>query len=172
MIRDRGFIELTSATATPAQRKVLDDTRAHFGAVPPAVARLAIAPDFMPVFQAGIAAFDRTSLTPIEREVVILVLARDIGCSICTAMHTAMITKLGARELATAIGDRVALDDAKLAALARLTESMHATRGDVDAASWDAFLAAGYTRAQALEVVIGFGTYTMSMYANRLTQSH
>jgi AhpD family alkylhydroperoxidase len=169
---DRGFIQLTNETATPTQRKVLDDSRAHFGGVPPAVARLAISPEFMAAFQTGIAAFDRTSLTPVEREVVILVLARDIGCSICTTMHSAIIGKLGERAIAVALGDRIALVDPKLAALARFTESLLATRGDVDPASWEAFLTAGYTRAQALEILIGFGTYTMSTYANRLAGSH
>jgi hypothetical protein len=32
-----------------------------------------------------------------------------------------------------------------------------------------AFLASGYTRQNALEVVLGIGTYTMSTLANRLT---
>jgi len=169
---NHGFELLTNETATPAQRKVLDDTRAQFGGVPPAVARLAISPEFMAAFQTGIAAFDRTTLTPVEREIVILVLARDIGCSVCTTMHTAKIGKLGEKAIATALGDRIALPDPKLAALARFTESMLATRGDVDAASWEAFLDAGYTRTQALEILVGFGTYTMSTYANRLTGSH
>jgi hypothetical protein len=31
------------------------------------------------------------------------------------------------------------------------------------------FLACGYTRQHALEVVLGIGTYTMSTLANRLT---
>ena len=31
------------------------------------------------------------------------------------------------------------------------------------------FLAVGYTRQNALEVVLGIGTYTMSTLANRLT---
>jgi hypothetical protein len=32
-----------------------------------------------------------------------------------------------------------------------------------------AFLASGYTKQNALEVVLGIGTYTMSTLANRLT---
>ena len=34
-----------------------------------------------------------------------------------------------------------------------------------------AFLACGYTRQHALEVVLGIGTYTMSTLANRLTDA-
>jgi alkylhydroperoxidase family enzyme len=34
-----------------------------------------------------------------------------------------------------------------------------------------AFLAAGFTRAQALELLVGVGTYVMSTFSNRLTQA-
>jgi alkylhydroperoxidase family enzyme len=43
------------------------------------------------------------------------------------------------------------------------------TAGDVGDDALRAFLAAGYTRQNALEVVLGIGTYTMSTPANRLT---
>ena len=43
------------------------------------------------------------------------------------------------------------------------------TSGAVDDVTLRDFLAAGYTRANALEVVLGIGTYTMSTLANRLT---
>jgi AhpD family alkylhydroperoxidase len=167
----RGFHELTSADATPAQRQILDETRARFGMVPPAVARLARSPEMFRAFQAGTNAFDQTSLTPIEREVVILVLARDIGCDVCTAMHTALIARLGAREVAVEIAAGVP-DEPRLAALARFTASMLEHRGDPEPGVWDAFLAAGFTHEQALEIVIGIGIYTMSTYANRLTGAH
>ena len=41
--------------------------------------------------------------------------------------------------------------------------------GDVGDQTLQAFLASGYTRQNALEVVLGIGTYTMSTLANRLT---
>ena len=45
------------------------------------------------------------------------------------------------------------------------------TAGDVGDDALAAFLASGYTRQQALEVVLGIGTYTMSTLANRLTDA-
>jgi len=41
----------------------------------------------------------------------------------------------------------------------------------VSDAELDAFLAHGYTRQNALEVVLGIGTYTVSTFANRLTRA-
>jgi len=46
-----------------------------------------------------------------------------------------------------------------------------ATTGEVPEAEIDQFLAAGYTRRNALEVVLGIGTYTMSTLANRLVRA-
>ena len=43
------------------------------------------------------------------------------------------------------------------------------TAGDVDDVTLREFLARGYTTQNALEVVLGIGTYTMSTLANRLT---
>ena len=43
------------------------------------------------------------------------------------------------------------------------------TAGNVGDEALQAFLASGYTRQNALEVVLGIGTYTMSTLANRLT---
>ncbi|MFJ6697187.1 hypothetical protein ACIQM4_14105 [Streptomyces sp. NPDC091272] len=37
-------------------------------------------------------------------------------------------------------------------------------------AQLEAFCAAGYTRRNALEVVLGIGTYTLSTFANRLVE--
>ena len=43
------------------------------------------------------------------------------------------------------------------------------TAGDVSDQTLQDFLAHGYTTQNALEVVLGIGTYTMSTLANRLT---
>ena len=43
------------------------------------------------------------------------------------------------------------------------------TAGDVGDEAMRAFLSAGYTPRNALEVVLGIATYTLSTLANRLT---
>ena len=46
-----------------------------------------------------------------------------------------------------------------------------ATAGAVDDETMDAFLAAGYTPRNALEVVLGIGAYTTSTFANRMIKA-
>jgi AhpD family alkylhydroperoxidase len=166
---DRGFRDLDESTAPEAARPILAATRSDFGVVPSVVARMVAAPALFDAFRAATKAFDATSLSPVEREVVILVIARDVGCDVCITMHSRLLGRLGEAALAGKVASGVALEDTRLDALAGFTHDLLTTRGEVEAAAWNAFLEAGYTRAQALEILIGIGAYTMSTYANRLT---
>jgi len=57
----------------------------------------------------------------------------------------------------------------RLAAVREFTLRVLETAGDVGEPALRDFLAHGYTERNALEVVLGIGTYTMSTLANRLT---
>jgi alkylhydroperoxidase family enzyme len=85
-------------------------------------------------------------------------------------MHTATLAGMGAEPaLIAALRSQSPLPDEKLEALRLFTLEVIATAGGVSSAGLDAFLEAGYTQRNALEVVLGIGTYTMSTLANRLT---
>ena len=60
------------------------------------------------------------------------------------------------------------LPDPKLDALARFTRQMVEQRGWLDAATVQAFLDAGYSRAHVLDVLVGVTMKTLSNYANHL----
>jgi len=63
----------------------------------------------------------------------------------------------------------VPLADERLDAVRVFTLRVLDTAGDVGDQALRAFLTHGYTSQNALEVVLGIGTYTMSTLANRLT---
>ena len=85
-------------------------------------------------------------------------------------MHTARLTELTAQpDVITALRDSRPLPDRRLDAIRVFTLRVLDTAGDVGDDALRAFLASGYTRQNALEVVLGIGTYTMSTLANRLT---
>lgn len=142
------------------------------GVVPEAVAQLAASPELLTGFLDMTARFDRCTLDPIAREIVIMTVAVHNDCHICIAMHTGKLRKLGAApELAAALREKRALDDERLDAVRVFTLEVMATAGAVDTRSVDAFAAQGYTERNALEVVLGVGTYTISTYANRLVRA-
>ena len=116
------------------------------------------------------AIFDSTTLDPLAREVLVMTIATRNACHICVAMHTAALTALDASpELITALRGSEPLADERLDALRVFTLRVLDTAGDVGDAALRDFLARGYTTQNALEVVLGIGTYTMSTLANRLT---
>ena len=169
------FTEHTVESAPAGARRAMTTTTSHLGYLPSAVARMATSPDLLDGFLKLSAMFEGTTLDPIAREVLIMTIATRNGCHICVAMHTARLTALGADAQVIASlrkagrPDAEPLSDPALEAIRMFTLRVLDTAGDVGDAALRAFLASGYTSQNALEVVLGVGTYTMSTLANRLT---
>lgn len=162
------FTDHTVDTAPPAARRILTATTNQLGYLPVAVARLAEAPEVLDGFLKLSAMFEKTTLDPLAREVVIMTIATTNECHVCVAMHTAKLTKLGADpEVITALREQRQLPDARLDAVRTFTLEVLANKGN----DLEAFLEHGFTNQNALEVVLGIGTYTLSTLANRLTDA-
>ena len=164
------FTEHSTESAPPAARRFLTATRDHLGYLPAGMARMAASPQLTDGFMKLTAIFENTALDPVAREVVVMTVATRNGCHMCVAMHTARLTELGASaELIAALRAAGPLPDERLDAVRVFALRVLDTTGDVGDPALRDFLAAGYTAQNALEVVLGIGTYTMSTLANRLT---
>jgi len=164
------FTEHTIESAPPAARRAMTATAKHLGYLPAATARWASSPQLLDGFQKLTALFDATTLDPVAREVVIMTIATRNGCHLCVAMHTATLTALRADTgLIAALRGGQAPADPRLAAVREFTLRVLDTAGDVGEPALRAFLGHGYTQQNALEIVLGIGTYMMSTLANRLT---
>ncbi|MGG8406597.1 carboxymuconolactone decarboxylase family protein [Streptomyces sp. 12297] len=102
--------------------------------------------------------FESTTLDAHSRETVILTVAARNQCHLCVDMHEAKLGALGP-----------APEPERLDAVRRFTLQVLASSGAVSEEELAAFQAHGYTRRNALEVVLGIGTYTVSTFANRFT---
>lgn len=172
MLTSRSFQTFDETSAPAAARAGLAAARAQLGFVPAPIARYAASPTFLRIAQQALHAFEGTSLGGVEREVVAFAVIRRNQCGFCTAFHqsvTLPALKLDSA-MVHAIVSGAALDDARLEALRRFTVGVLDHTGDVDEADFDRFLDSGFTREQALEVILGIGAYTMTTLANRLTQ--
>lgn len=160
----------TADTAPEPAPAMLDRVTRQFGFTPVAVARMAGSPELLAGFLQANAVFERCSLTALQREVVIMTVARRHGCHLCLAMHTASLYRLGAAEvLVAALREGATLPDEQLEALRAFTLTVMDCHGAAGESAVDALLTAGYDRRHALDVVLGVGVYTLSTYANRLT---
>src|SRR5689334_3023921 len=104
------FIEHTIETAPERSRGALQATADKLGFVPSAMARLAASPAATGAFGRMIALWDATSFSPMERETLAMTMAHYAGCHVCLALHSAMLTKMGATaEMLGALRERRAL---------------------------------------------------------------
>ena len=114
----------------------------------------------------------RSGLTLPERETVQITAAATHGCGFCVAGHTAVATKKAGLDEATVDALRAVRPaaDPRLAAVAAFTTAVIRDRGRVADGELDAFRAAGFTDANALEVVLGVSLATLCNFANNLGQ--
>lgn len=166
------FVDHTVESAPPAARRTMTATASHLGYVPAAVARMAEAPSLLDGFLKLSGMFEQTTLDPLARETLIMTIARRNACHVCVAMHTQKLAALSAPpSVVAALREGGPLDDPRLDAVRRFTEDVLDAAGGVGEARVAEFLSHGFTRRQALEVVLGIGTYTLSTMANRLTEA-
>ncbi|MFE9736640.1 carboxymuconolactone decarboxylase family protein [Streptomyces sp. NPDC006477] len=125
-----------------------------------AVALLKESPETLDGFLKLSQIFESTTLDPHSRETVILIVAARNQCHLCVDMHEAKMAALGP-----------APEPERLDAVRAFTLQVLATSGAVGDDDLAAFEKAGYTRRNALEVVLGIGAYTLSTFANRLTRA-
>jgi len=164
------FPEYTIESAPAGSRRFMAATQNHLGYLPAATARWAASPHLLEAFGRMTAIFEHSTLDPVAREVVVMTIATRNCCHVCVGMHSARLTALDAgSDVMASLRSASPLADERLDAVRLFTLRVLDTAGDVGDDALRAFLASGYTRQNALEVVLGIGTYTMSTLANRLT---
>lgn len=114
----------------------------------------------------------QTTLTAQEQQVAFLTVTVMSGCAYCTMGHTwlSRAVHLPEGEIA-ALRDGRMPADARLAALSRFAGQVVETRGFAGDAAVAEFFAAGFTRANVLEVVTVIATKVISIYAEHLTHT-
>lgn len=161
----------TAESAPAAAQPVLADANARFGFVPNLYAGLAEAPPVLHAYLGLAQQFAATSLSPIEREVVSLAASAEHRCTFCVAAHSMLATSMAGmpEPVLTALREGREPEDPRLRALAAFTRAMVEDRGWVAGSpAHQRFIAAGFTPAQGLEVLLGVTQKVLSNYANHL----
>ncbi|MGH3206302.1 MAG: carboxymuconolactone decarboxylase family protein [Trebonia sp.] len=164
------FTQHTIESAPAASRRAMTAVTAKMGFLPGAVGLLAESPETLDSFLRLTGVFDACTLDPLAREVVIMTVAVRNGCHLCVAMHSARLAALGADPaMAAALRTGAPLGEGRLDAVRAFTLRVLDTAGEAGDESVTEFLSHGFTRRNALEIVLGIGAYTLSTLANRLT---
>jgi AhpD family alkylhydroperoxidase len=137
--------------------------------IPNLFAKMAEAPALLEGYWSLARIFENSSLGPVEQQVVLIATSRVNQCRYCVGVHSAVADMQQVpAEITDALREGRPLPDARLEALRRFTERVVEARGWAPESELEAFLAAGYTSAQVLEVVLGVGLKTLSNYTNHL----
>lgn len=113
----------------------------------------------------------KSTLRAREREVVNLVVSQVNTCQYCLAAHTAIGKMNGfTDDQILEIRDGTAVFDQKLDALARFVRTTVELRGHPAPDAVDALLAAGYTKASVIDIIITIGDKMMTNMLHGITQ--
>lgn len=167
------FTSYTLDNAPQASQSKLADVAQTWGFVPKLHGNLAESPLALYAYEAlfGLVATQST-LTPIEQQVAYQTINVFHGCEYCTAGHTYLSRAVKMDEATiAALRNGTPISDPRLQALHTFVQAVVRERGLVSHAGIDAFIAAGFTKAQVLEVVAIIATKTLSNYTNHLTKT-
>ncbi len=162
---------LDAKQAEPLARDRLEEANGKLGFVPNMYAVMANSPGLLDTYLHGYDRFrEQSGFTPAEQEVVLLGVSRENGCAYCVAAHSFLADQMSGVPVAVtdAIRDGTPIPDAKLSALHAFTRTLVASRGLPSRTDVEAFLTAGYSERQILEIVLATAVKTLSNYANHL----
>ena len=165
-----GFVLHTPDSAPGAAGAQLAAIHKAWGFVPNLHATLAEAPTVLQGYDTLFTLAGEGTLTPAEQQVVFIAASRENGCEYCVSGHSVLAANAHLPPQAiAALREAGRIDDARLEALHAFATAVVLRRGALTETEVAAFLGAGFTRAQVLEVVLIIAAKTISNTVNHLT---
>lgn len=164
------FKIFTAKDAPAKAQTTLKSIEKTMGFIPNALGLLANSPAALDGYEALAQQFAKTSLTPLEQQIVLLATSVENQCAFCVAAHSTVAKKnINANPaIIDAVRDGRNGPDKRINALVSFTQAVTSKRGAVHDADIQAFMNAGFTQENVLEVILGVTVKTLSNYANHL----
>lgn len=162
----------TEETAPDGSKPLLAESQAGFGMIPGLHAVMAESPQLLAAYKAVHTLFMETSFNTDEKTVIWQTVNVENACHYCVPAHTGIAKSMGVDDAITeALRNKTPLPNPRLEALRDFVLSVSRDRGDVGEAEVKAFLDAGYTKQNILEVILGYSQKMMSNYTNHLANT-
>lgn len=160
-------------SAPEDSRGILATLNKQYGFVPNLMSGLAEAPAALHGYMGLSEQYGKCSLSAQEQQVVLLATSVINECGFCVAAHSFVARNMAKLDDASlqALRSGEELPNPRLNALAQFTRAVVNERGWVNGKALDAFLVAGYSKAQVLEVITGVALKTLSNYANHVLET-
>lgn len=162
----------TIETAPEAGKPLLETSLKNNGRIPGLHGTMADAPPLLAAYNFAHQQFMATSLTDEEKTVVWQTINVESNCHYCVPAHTGIAKMMKIDDAITeALRDETPLPTAKLEALRTFTLALVRDRGFVAEADTQAFLDAGFTETNILEIILGAAQKLMSNYTNHFAKT-
>lgn len=159
-------------TAPDDSKEALAHAKETFGFIPNLEGIFAEAPALLKGSMTLWDLFETTSFTPIEQQVIYLTANYENSCNYCMAAHSGLAKMTGmSKENIEALRNGSPMPEPKLQALRHFTQQMVQARGWVEDSEIEAFMAAGYSKQQVLEVILGIAIKVMHNYTNHIAKT-
>ena len=153
-------------------KSLLEASQKSFAMIPNLHGVMAESPQVLEGYQQLTRLVSASSFSPTERNLIWLTINVRHNCHYCVPAHTAIAKSEGVDDaVIEALRNGDSLADAKLEALRVFTLQVVDRRGELDAADFEAFYAAGFAQRQALEVVLVVAHKVMSNYINHFADT-
>lgn len=162
----------TPATAPAAAKPILENVEAAWKFIPNLHRILAESPATLEAYSTAFSLFDKSSFTAKERQVIYLAINYENECEYCMSGHSALAAMAGVdADVIEALRENTTVANARLQALRSFAASVTRTRANLETGELEAFLAAGFTKAQVLEVILAVSVKTISNYVNHVANT-
>jgi alkylhydroperoxidase family enzyme len=160
----------TVATASEGARPVLEQVQQTFGLIPNIAGTMANSPELLGGFFGLFQKVHGGTLTEAEIQTVLLTNAVTNASAWAVAFHSMLALKEGlAPDDVTSIRAGRLPANARLAALSNYARKLIETRGHIGEDAISAFVKAGFSRAQSLEVLGITAASTITNYTGSIT---
>lgn len=167
------FTIYNSENAPEKAKPFLNGAKQKFGFVPNLLGEFAEAPAVLEGYLKLDEIVGKTSFSPKEQQLAILAVSIENECGYCSAIHSTILkNQLKTDEnIVNAVRNGESLSDAKFDALVTYTKTVVKKRGHISDSDLQAFVDAGYTKQNVLEVNLIVALKTISNYTNHLANT-
>jgi len=161
------FTAYSIENAPEDSKPFLEGANAKFGFTPNLLAVMAESPTALKAYMTVAGLVEETDFDGTEQQIILMTTSFENGCTYCMAAHSTVSHMTGVP--ADVIGSLRAgtpIADPKLNALAVFVRALVQNGGNADAESTEAFFAAGYTKKQALDLLVPVAQKIISNFTN------
>ena len=163
----------TIENASETSKEVLEQAKKAYGFVPNLLGTMANHPALLKNYWEGSANLgENSTLSAKEQQVAYLAASYENNCHYCMAAHTSIgqMHKID-QSILDALRTGTPIPDARLEALSQYVKATTISRGRVSQEDINAFLEAGFTQENVLEVITIVSLKVMTNYINYVAQT-